>query len=361
MPISHVCKACGCTVLDREVQAGKAARQGKYYYCAECAALVLAAVDAAPSASVAQARPSRRPGSAGNGLDLSDLPEELPTAHQAPTADPNGFEVVEEFEILAPESPPEEPEAEALEEEEEEESAAPQRASGRKRGSARAGGRGPSRGKMRPAGGARASARGSARASAKGSASTSDRVKKEVFYRSGANRAAANDVNELHDNAVDSSVLKAIKDKKESQRGKRESLRNQRPASRQSKRGEAASGRSQRMSRRGGGKGEGGNQSVLMLAGAGALLVLIGLIFAMSGSGSASRGGQRSNDEDTMPASHYVSRAQTYIKQGNKQAAMDMYIKAAEAAERAGNSSDAERFNQAAYSLQKFTTLKMSH
>lgn len=346
------------------MQAGRATRQGRNYYCAECSPLVLDSV----ATAAAPRKAARAP--VAHGLGAHEMPSERPTAKQAEPIN-DGIEVLEEFEIMSVDVPDAAPKESPMADSEP--VASEGRASSRRRASGRAGagaGRGASQRKMAAASSRRGAARASGRAAAsEDSSKGSNRQKKEVFYRSGSNKAVpADQVGDVHENLVDSNVLQAINLKKDQKR-KANSAKNIQPASRGSARSNASassrsnsggSGRSQRMSRRGGkgGGSDGGNQTLMIAGGAGLLLMLI-LVFAMSGSSTGTRSQKQSHDE-AMPASFYASKAAELERQGNRAGAMDMYIKAAEAAERSGNSSEAVRFNQRAYDIQKFTTLKMN-
>jgi hypothetical protein len=62
--------------------------------------------------------------------------------------------------------------------------------------------------------------------------------------------------------------------------------------------------------------------------------------------------------DDNTPADVYASRAEAELAKGNKRAAHDFYVKASEAAEKHGNSTQATKYNMQAVSIGKSFTLQ---
>ena len=194
------------------------------------------------------------------------------------------------------------------------------------------------------------------RNSARSQASGRGNKKKEVYFRSGTQRAAGN-VEDVHDDIVDSNIIRAINAKKSEKMDRRRSKRSSARGANSSRSMPAQA--SNRMSKRGGRAGA-DNSTTMIIGGFAGLLVIVGLVMAMSGDSGGSRSRTPSSRGGGPQSSAYhVKRAQEFLRKGENFAASDEYRYAAEAAERSGNSADASRYQQAAYGLAKHTPLKL--
>lgn len=385
MPIVHTCKACGCQVTEAEVARGQAVRKGKFTYCGECSALILDPVEmAAPAAA---ARPTA---SAHKGLPE---PDESPTGRQNALAR-NGIEVVEEFDIMTGnEDVPDlgaalegegddvghddeaaidtNPGAEPLDQAPARPSARAARAGRTARGASGSGsrrgvsGRGTNLGRRQQG---RASARGPGGSSAQRSSAPaapaarpeSRRGAKEVFYKSGAKAAAINAVDVADQgNAVESNVLDAVRANQARKAAGGGSRRSQRTSVRSGRTSGRISGREEggRGSMRGRAPSGGSNQTIIIGSIAG-VIVLIGLVLMLSG-GSTKGGTRSSGSESHVSAGSYASQAKEKERAGERIAAYELYLKAAEAAEAAGRDEEARAYSMRAYAMQKHSTLQM--
>lgn len=365
MPIVHACKACGCSVKEADVHSGTAVRRGKSIYCAECSALVLEPVEATPAAAgqaeqlmrKIESRPQVKPTPAGSASRMSPgnkLVKDLHVNDPEPHNQEGEIEVLEEFEILstssdehAEDAPPKAQPAPAPAK------AAPS-ASRSKPSSRRlasvpsaSASRKPSQ-RLKPAERDRPS-RSKIPASAvkkdEAKPSASARTNKEVFFKSGtANRRVIDqEIQEVHSDTVDSNVLQSVRDMHDKKR--KGAGHSEKKISRAESR---TSNRSRRVAARG------GNNTQMILGVVGCLVVVVILLVALSGGGGAGsrrKGSASSDDGDNLPPQTYIQRAQELQRKGDKLGAADNYAKAAEAFERQGNMSEAQRYNQAAYGL----------
>ncbi|MCW8132963.1 MAG: hypothetical protein KIS92_21630 [Planctomycetota bacterium] len=377
MPIVHTCKACGCSVSEANILNGSATRRGKSIYCAECSALILEPVEAnavaaqaapAPAARV-PAKPQAAPAAPASKISArSKLVENLHVDPPPPISS-DEIEVVEQYEILttsAPEALPDLDEPEEIDADEEEALPEEPKAGGPRRrsrvlrkrgpGGSAAATRKPSQRTIKPAERDRPSrskipasavragtgtskdqkpSRGSMPAAAKGN--------KEVFFKSGTgNRSLAQEVEEVHSDTVDSNILQSVRDMKDKKRRGQSSEKNIRRAE---SRTSVRSRRNTVVQR------NGGNQTQIILGIVGCLALLIVLAFAFSGSNNNAAKRSTTVDEDNLPPSVYIQRAQELQRKGDKLGAADNYAKAAEAFQKQGNTSEAQRYNQAAYGL----------
>lgn len=404
MPIVHTCKACGCQVTEAEVARGQAVRKGKFTYCGECSALILDPVEmAAPAAAAQPARPARPAPGAHQGLPE---PDQSPTGRQNALAR-NGIEVVEEFEIMSGnEDVPDldaalegddvghddqadidtNPGAEPLDEAPARPSARAARAGRAGRGDRGAGGSGSRRGvggrgtnlgrrqqaraSAHGAGGAGGSSSRRPAAGAPAAKPESRRGAKEVFYKSGAKAPAINAVDVADQgNAVESNVLDAVRAnqaRKASGGGGGGSRRSQRSGG-----GRSSSRMSGRSSSRTSGRGEdggrgsmrgrapsGGNNQTVIIGSIAGVIVLIGLVLMLS-SGSNKGANRSGGSESHVSAGTYASQAKEKERAGERIAAYELYLKAAEAAEAAGRDEEARSYSMRAYAMQKHSTLQM--
>lgn len=366
MPIVHACKACGCSVKEADVHSGTAVRRGKSIYCAECSALVLEPVEATPAAAgqaeqlmrKIESRPQVKPTPAGSASRMSPgnkLVKDLHVNDPEPHNPEGEIEVLEEFEILSTGS--DEPAAAAPEPKPVSRPALAKAApsASRSRPSSRrlpaapsaSASRKPSQ-RLKPAERDRPS-RSKIPASAvkknEAKPSASSRTNKEVFFKSGtANRHVVDkEIEEAHSDTVDSNVLQSVRDMHDKKR------KGTGHSDKKIPRAESrASNRSRRVTARG------GNNTQMILGIVGCLVVVVILLAVMSGGGGAGskrKGTTAVEEGDNLPPQTYIQRAQELQRKGDKLGAADNYAKAAEAFQRQGNMSEAQRYNQAAYGL----------
>ena len=391
MPILHSCKACGSKVTESDVQGGKALRKGAAIYCSECSQLILEPVEALPgrvaqehlvSSPAAQksprlAIPNQGSGGVAGSSGIVQIGSSMdpPTGKQDPLSR-NGIEIVEEFEILSgnddvPDLDKEfgdrdqevEDKESAIDTNPSEPPARPEEAPGPLGGSRRnprqrqrlAGGAGPrasARGSERPSSMRGAHARGASRRERSlPKAPEPPKNHKEIFFKSSSRNAkAADQVKDKHAECVDSNVLQSVRDLRDS---KRRPSKSSIPRMGKSRAEEASS--SSKQSRRGSVRQPAQNNNTYIIAGGVAALVLIFvLVLAMSGKSAskpAGKGAVSTSVEDNQPSSYYAQKAHELLNKGDQYGAADMFCRAADAAERSGNSEEAVRFNQAAINL----------
>jgi len=306
MPILHTCGACGARVSEKDVLAGKAKRDGSVFYCTECSALILEPEEVEPVA-----------------VGLEDHEAARPTSKQQRIS--GSIQVMEEFEIMSAGtiSDAKQPVADVPKSNPRIKPAA----------SSRRAGATSSRSNVRPA---PKSGRDDPAPSARG-------AKKEVFYKSGGLKAAR------------------LKQEAEEQEAEADFSATARKESRRSK---SASKRSQatRMSRKIG-RGDGGNNNMVIICGAIGVVLLLGVfLFMMSGSGGGGGGKNKSNNSapsDTSTIAGCLAKARDAATRNDSQTEMDCYYKAASIAQANGNDTEAQGYMEKYYAIQKHTVLHL--
>ncbi|MCK6473765.1 MAG: hypothetical protein L6R28_18740, partial [Planctomycetes bacterium] len=223
------------------------------------------------------------------------------------------------------------------------------------------------RASARGAGGAGgSSARRAAAPAAPAAKPESRRGAKEVFYKSGAKAAAINavDVADQGGNAVESNVLDAVR-ANQARKAAGASSGGTRRSQRASARGGRASSRTSGRGGEEGGRGSvrgraptGGNNQTIIIGSIAGVIVLIGLVLMLS-SGSTKGGNRSSGSEGHVSAGTYASQAKEKERAGDRIAAYELYLKAAESAEAAGRDEEARSYSMRAYAMQKHSTLQM--